>query len=96
LPEVATMGYKHCDCGGCFETVIDSEFCDECEEAGCSCDSTECKREDFGLEDEEPECLGHTTTEGPIGTTTYCDGSCRTAAFVRFERLGERLSTHRV
>ena len=24
------------------------------------------------------ECLGHETTEGPIGQTVYCDGTCRT------------------
>jgi hypothetical protein len=29
------MGYKSCDCGGCFEITIDSDFCDECVEAGC-------------------------------------------------------------
>jgi hypothetical protein len=23
------------------------------------------------------ECRGHETTNGPIGSTVYCDGSCR-------------------
>lgn len=30
---------------------------------------------------EAPECYGHESLNGPIGSTTYCDGSCR--AFLR-------------
>lgn len=27
-----------------------------------------------------PECLGHESTNGPIGNVVYCDGSCRAHA----------------
>lgn len=27
--------------------------------------------------DEYEECEGHESTEGPIGSTIYCDGTCR-------------------
>ncbi len=26
---------------------------------------------------DEPECRGHESTDGPIGNTVYCDGTCR-------------------
>lgn len=31
------------------------------------------------------ECRGHETTSGPIGSTTYCDGSCRRRSPLRHE-----------
>lgn len=40
-------------------------------------DITECPDEYYEQAREQSECLGHPTTIGPIGSTVYCDGSCR-------------------
>jgi len=48
-------GYRACFCRDCFDITIGppGEFCDECEEAGCSPDS-DCDRADaYGFGDEE-------------------------------------------
>lgn len=32
-------------------------------------------------EENMSDCKGHETTSGPMGTTVYCDGSCRSSRF---------------
>lgn len=49
-----SAGYTHCQCATCFEIIISPrELCDNCQSAGCEIDGCECRREDFGEEDED-------------------------------------------
>lgn len=69
------LGYMrtHMICGSC------QGFLDEnhCEDYDCqACPGTAHKATCFEL-----ECLGHETTDGPMGITVYCDNSCRTKIF---------------
>lgn len=56
------------------------DFLDEnhCEDIDCqACPGTAHKPECYEL-----ECLGHESTDGPMGVTAFCDTSCRPAIYV--------------
>jgi hypothetical protein len=56
-----------------------SEFLDEkhCEDMDCrACDGTAHKPECYEL-----ECLGHESTDGPMGIAVYCNSACRPLIF---------------
>lgn len=51
---MTASGYQWCSCRDCFDVVVASALCTECEEAGCEVDNGECQRHDaYGAIDEE-------------------------------------------
>jgi hypothetical protein len=84
-PVVMASGYKHCDCGGCFETIVGDtdgvELCDDCEEAGCDPfeEGTACRQNDVeeapGPEERQPcprdTCAGEGHLQGILGRRAH-------------------------
>lgn len=60
-------------CGVCRQWI--DEYENHCLECGT------CKGDKHSKDCNELVCLGHETTDGPMGVSVYCDGACRSVIF---------------